>query len=213
LSTYQTPVPGGSGYAGAALLAQKAYDNAMARYKQQRGNTLLSFGYQQKEDGSYGVDPNNEYGRYQQMLKGEANQSEGLERHQAASGWGTSSGYLGRQREDLSYAQGGEQAALGTDLTGQLADITSGEQQAAYDKDAALYQAEQAAAEQAIANQQFNPGDYTGLDDNPADPASPAAPGAKKSPPLRKATPAVHKSGRTQLLKAAAKKQKKGGKR
>jgi hypothetical protein len=205
MSTYDTNIPGASGYAGAALLAQKAYDNAMARYKQQRGNTLLSYGYKQNEDGSYGVDPNNEYGKYQQMLKGEAGQTEGLQRHQAASGWGDSSGFLGAQRDQLSYAQGGEQAALGTDLTGQLADITSGEQQASYERDAALYQAQQAAAEQAIANQQFNPGDYTGLDDNPADPNPPVT---KPPVPGRKASPAVHKSGRTQLLKAAAKKRK-----
>jgi hypothetical protein len=185
----------------------------MARYQQQRGNTLLKYGYKRNEDGTYGVDANNEYGQYQQMLKGEDRQVEGLQRKQAASGWGTDSGYLGAQRDDLSYQQGGEQAQLGQAFQGELTNIASGEQQASYDKDAALYQAQEAAAQAAIAGQQFDPGDYSGLQDQVAYPAGTAAP----KPPAKKAKPAAvnHTAQRARLIqrqanrRAAAK--KKGG--
>ena len=172
MSTYQTPIPGLSGYAGAAQLANQAYTNAMARYTRQRSDTLLKYGYSQGADGSLGVDANNPYGGYQQMLKNEAGQTQGLERAQAGSGWGGSSGYLGAQRENLQYAQGGEQAQLGQAITGDLAGISEGEQEASYNKNAALYQGQENAAQQAIQNQQYNPGAA-------ADPVSQAAAAAK----------------------------------
>jgi len=204
LSTYSTNIPGASGYAQANLLAQTAYDNAMARYKQQRSNTLLSYGYRQNAAGGYEVDPNNEYGQYQQMLKGDANQSEALDRNQAASGWGGGSGYIGAQQEDLSYARGAGRADLGQRLTGTLADIAGGEQSAAYDRDANLYQNELEAAQRAIDAGQFNPGDYTGLDDSPAAPA----PAGAKAAPKRTASPAKH-PGRAQLHQKLARRAQK----
>lgn len=158
ISTYATPIPGLAGYAGAAALANQAYNNAMARYNQQRSDTLLKYGYTQDAGGHLSVDPNNQYGSYQQMLRSEAGQTQGLERAQAASGWGGSSGFLGAQRENLRYAQGGEQANLGQSLTSALTGISQGEQDAAYNKNAALYQAQETATQNAINNQQFNPG-------------------------------------------------------
>lgn len=212
MSTYASSVPGASGYAGAAALAQKAYDNAMARLAQQRGSTLLKYGYKRNADGTYGVDANNEYGAYQQMLKGEAGQHEGLARAQAGSGWGASSGYLGAQRDNLSYAQGKEQADLGTSLQDTLASIAQQEQDAAYGKDAALYSAEEQAAQDAINRQQFNPGDYTGLQDQVDYPPGTQAPAA----PKKAAKPAVnHAAARQRLLQrqAARRKAAKGGRR
>ena len=151
----------------------------------------------QRADGSYGVSANNEYGGYQQMLKGEAGQNEGLQRAQAGSGWGGSSGYLGQQRDALSYAQGGEQAAFGQDLESQLSQITQGEQGAAYDKDAALYTAQQQAAENALAGQQFNPTDYSNI-------AQPdyGAQTQVKAPPKKTAKPSTHKAGKQRIIAA-----------
>ena len=174
MSTYQTPVPGLAGYAGAAALANKAYTNAMARYQQQRSDTLLKYGYTQGPDGSISVDPNNQYGSYQQMLRGEAGQNESLARAQAGSGWDSSSGVLGAQRDALRFTQGGEQAQLGQGLTSTLTGISQGEQDAAYNKDAALYQAQETATQNAIAQNQFNPGNPS-TDQTPGDPyATPA---------------------------------------
>jgi len=179
---YTTPIPGVAGYAGAAALAEQAYRNAMARYQQQRSNTLLKYGYTKDASGNLQVDANNEYGQYQQMLRNESSQSKGLERAQLASGWGGSSGYLGANRENLNYAQGGEQAALGQGLQGELFDVAQGEQDAAYQKNAALYQAQENAAQTAIQQRLFDPADYSNLPTSPLDPyakasAKPAAKG------------------------------------
>jgi hypothetical protein len=207
MSTYQTPVPGAGGYAGAAALAEQAYQNAKSRYAQQRTQTLQKYGYTQGADGRLGVDPNNEYGAYQQMLRGEAGQVSGLERAQAGSGWGSSSGYLAQQRDNLNYAQGGEQSALGQDLSGQLSDITQGETDAGYQRDNALWQAQHQAAMDAIQQQQWNPADYTGIG---ADPAAPAPGLPAKPAPLRTVKPAVHAANKQKLL---ATKKKKGVKK
>ena len=209
MSTYQSSIPGASGYAGAALLAQKAYDQAKARYAQQRSQTLLNYGFRQGPNGQYSVDPANEYGRYQQMLRGENQQVEGLGRAQAASGWGGSSGYLAAGADELAHAQGGEQLALGQGLQGELSNIAQGEQDAAYNKDAALWQAEQDAADRAINAGQFNPGDYSGLSGDV--PYKQAAP--KKAVPKKKATPAVHAKGKAKIMKRKAVKAKAKGRR
>lgn len=164
MSTYESQIPGASGYAGASLLAQRAYENAMARYSQQRSKSLLHYGYKKGADGTYGVDANNEYGAFQQMLKGESAQTHGLERAQHASGWGEGSGYLGAARDQLGYAQGGEQAQLGQSFQDEMSQIAQGEADAGYNRDEALYQAQEQAAQDAINQQNFNPGDYGGLD-------------------------------------------------
>lgn len=210
MATYTTPVPGASGYAGAAALAQQAYTNAMARYNQQRADTLLKYGYKKDAAGHLQVDANNEYGQYQQMLRNEDRQVEGLGRAQAASGWGGSSGYLGRAAEDLSYAQGGEQAALGQGLQGDLTGISQGEQDAAYQRNAALYQAQEAAAQAAIQQRAFDPADYSNLPTSPNDPyagktAVPGKPKPKVITPTRVSHPSTH-PGKAQLLRALAKK-------
>jgi hypothetical protein len=202
VSTYSTEIPGAPGYEQAAALAQKAYTNAMGRYQQQRQQTLLKYGYNRDASGTLSVDPNNEYGSYQQMLRSEAGQGEGLQRAQAASGWDTSSGYLGQQREDLAHAQGGEQAALGQGLTGDLTSIDQGEQEAAYNKDSALYQAQLEAAQRAADANQFNPADYSNLgqiDYGPPEPAAAVKPPAAKKAVPKKVTSAAHTVARKQL--------------
>lgn len=207
MATYQTPIPGAAGYAGAAALAQRAYENAMARFNQQRADTLLKYGYRKDAAGHLQVDANNELGQYQQMLKGEAAQNQGLTRAQAASGWGGSSGFLGAQKENLSYAQGGEQLALGQNLQGDLTGISQNEQDAAYQRDAALYQAQEAAAQAAIQQRAFDPADYSNLPVSPNDPYAQVP--AKTAPPKRTVHPISH-PGKAQLIRRLAKKRAKG---
>lgn len=177
MSTYQTPIPGLAGYAGAAELANQAYNNAMARYNQQRSDTLLKYGYTQDANGKLSVDPNNQFGSYQQMLRGEAQQNESLGRAQAASGWGTGSGYLGAQRANVQYGQGLEQTNLGHALTSDLTGISQGEQDAAYQKNAALYQAQETATQNAINQNLFNPANPPADTTQPVDQAAAAAKG------------------------------------
>jgi hypothetical protein len=213
LSTYGTEIPGAPGYEQANLLAKRAYDNAMSRYQQQRSSTLTKYGYNRDASGNLSVDPNNEYGGYQQMLRGEASQGEGLQRAQAHSGWDTGSGYLGQQREDLSHAQGGEQAALGTALTGELTGIDQGEQDAAFNRDSALYQNQLQAARDAAAANQFNPADYSGVDapgygEIPNPPAPAAKAPAKRAVP-KKVSARSRVQARNQLI--AKVRRRKGG--
>jgi hypothetical protein len=171
----------------------------MARYSQQRSKSLLHYGYKRGADGSYAVDPNNEYGAFQQMLKGESAQTHSLERAQHASGWGESSGFLGQARDELGYAQGGEQAQLGQGFQDELSQIDQGEADAAYNKDQALYSAQEQAAQDAINQQNFNPGDYGGLDQQVGYPA-----GTDQSvvPPKRRG--AQHRQQKARLVQRQA---------
>ena len=199
MSTYATPVPGVAGYAGADALATKAYNNAMARYNQQRTNTLLKYGVNKGTDGSYQLDPNNEYGSFHQMFQNQAAQDEAQQRQQAASGWGGDSGYLANARDKLSYQRGGEQAAMGQALQGDIFNIDQGIQDAAYQRDAALYEATQAAAQDAINKQNFNPGDYSQVDQG-VDYGQQPAP----APAAKAAKPATHVVARRALVQKRA---------
>ena len=205
MSTYSTEAPGALGSAQADLLAKRAYDSAMNRYQLQRGNTLSKYGYTRDAGGNIGVDPNNEYGQYQTTLKGEAGQNEALQRRQAASGWDSGSGYLGAQQDELQHAQGAEQANLGKAATAELTSVDQGEQDAAFTRDQALYQNQLDAANAAANANQFNPADYTGIDQpgygeipNPQ-PAAPKKASTKAVP--KKVTAAAHTAAKKQLIK------------
>lgn len=204
MATYAAPIPGAAGYEQANLLARRAYENAMTRLQQQRSQTMLKAGYRRDAQGKLSVDPNNEYGGYQQMLRGESAQTHGLERAQHASGWGEGSGYLGAQADELQHAQGGEQAAFGQDFENTLAQLGQGETDAAFTRDQSLYQNELDAAREAIDKGNFNPADYSGLDvpDYGAPPAPvPKAPARRAKPvPARRN---VHQRGRAKLIQHA----------
>ena len=161
----------------------------MSRYSQQRSQSLLRHGYTRDAQGHLSVDPNNEYGGYQQMLRTESGQTKHLERAQHASGWGEGSGYLGAQTDELQHAQGGEQAAFGQDFENELAGINQGEQDAGYTRDQALYQAQLEAAQSAINDGNFNPADFGGIDVPYGDQSNPGAGG---EPPAHD----VHQRGR-----------------
>jgi hypothetical protein len=190
LSTYATPIPGAPQYQQANLLAKRAYEQAMARHQQKRSRSLQNYGYVRDATGNLGVDPNNEYGQYQQMLRGGDTASRRLDSTQRAGGWGTGSGYLGAQREDLQYQQGNQQRQLGTAFADELAGISQDEQASEYERDQALWQNEANAARDAINDNRFNPANYDGTDAPYGD--------EEDAPP-----PSVHKQGKTKLLKRA----------
>ena len=212
MSTYETNIPGAPGYEQANLLARRAYDNAMARLQQRRSQSMLHYGYTRDAQGNLGVDPNNEYGAYQQMLRGENQQSHRLDRAQRASGWG-GGGYLGAQMDELQHQQGGEQAQLGEAFTNELAGISQQEQEAAYGRDQALFQNEQEATQRAIANDQFNPANYDGIDVPYGEEQAPAPPAGQRAGGhghLRD-MPNIHQRNKTRLLRRAA--SRRGGRR
>lgn len=220
MSTYDTQIPGAGGYAQAEALAQRAYANAMARLTQQRGQTMLRYGVHRDAGGQVVADADNELGQYQQMLRSEGNAGDSLRRAQAASGWGSGSGYLGAQADTLGHAQAGEQAQFGEQLQGDLSSLDAQQQQAAYDRDAALWEAQQAADQQAVGNQQFDPGDYTGLDkqlgygdQTPVPPKPKGAPGRKVVHLPRRPVMTQHQQARAKLIKRRAAVRARAGRR
>jgi hypothetical protein len=149
-------------YGQAAALADTAYKNALAKIASNRSSLLRSYGYTQGAGGALSVDPNNPYGKFQQMLGSQSTATHHAEDLHRAAGF--TSGYGNAAFDQLRQAQGAEAADLGTGLTGALSDLKDQEQQAAFSRDSALYDAEQQAAQQAIQNQEFNPANVSGID-------------------------------------------------
>lgn len=165
MSTYDTQIPGASQYAGAALLAKRAYDNAVASVTQRRQGTLTQYGYKGTVGANgqltnFAVDPYNPYGQFQQLRRGNAQASSDLFSADAERGIGTSGGLALQDQENLRYGEHAADAALGQGLSNDLSGYQGELNQAAYSRDAALYEAELAAAQAAIANGDFNPAAY-----------------------------------------------------
>src|SRR4051812_25414513 len=82
---YDAPVPGAVGQMNVALLGKTAYNNTLARINRQRGSTLQQYGYLGDVDPTTGVmthvrvDPNNQYGDFQSMLRNQAGLSQQAE--------------------------------------------------------------------------------------------------------------------------------------
>lgn len=181
-----SPVPGVGGYEQADVLATNAYNNALARINQQRMSTLQQYGYGGSVDPTSGtitgvhVDPNNPYGNFQTMLRGAAQQS--MQDQMANQERGLHGGLANQALSADKYVFGGQSAQLGSALSDALSGLQDQQDTAGYTRDSALWQAEQAAAEQAIAQGQFDTPSYDGVPvpdygntgANPNPPAPPA---------------------------------------
>lgn len=168
MSTYDTNIPGASGYAGAASLATNAYNNALARLNQKRMGTLRSYGYQADVDPTTGVlnnlrvDANNPYGQYQTMLRSHADAAQSAQ--DEALGRGLHGGLAHQLEDNTRYGFGADAANLGTSLQDTLTGYQDEQNSAAYDRDNALWQAQHQAELEAAAAGAFNTGDYSGND-------------------------------------------------
>lgn len=169
-SPYDTNIPGAfgaNGYADQSLAANTAYKNALARINQKRLSTLRGAGYLGDIDPNSGVlsnlrvDGQNAYGGLQQMLRSQAGDFRSAQ--DSAEARGVFGGLAHKADTELKYQHGGQAAQFGSDLAGSLGDLQDQQDQAAYSRDGSLASAEQAAAESAIEQQQFNPGDYSNL--------------------------------------------------
>ncbi|MCZ2109505.1 MAG: hypothetical protein LC118_08050 [Dehalococcoidia bacterium] len=183
MSTYATPIPGVAQYGQAALAAKTAYQQALARLNQKRQGTLRQFGYTGDIDPETGVvknvktDAYNPYGQFQQNRRQHAQGLDAARWSAQERGLGTGGGLAAQMENDLRYGYGAQDAQMGQDLVGTLADYQDAQTGAAQQRDSALYQAELDAARLAIQNEDFNPADYSGLDypdygsqgDNPVD--------------------------------------------
>jgi len=188
LATYSTPIPGVPQYGQAALAAKTAYANTLARINQRRQSLLRQSGFAGEIDGESGVlknmrvDGGNRYGALQllnrsQAMRDEAARFQGVER-----GLGAGGGLAAQLRNQVRFDFGNEDSGLAEALLENLSSVQDEQNTAAYQRDAALYQAELEAARLAIQNQQFNQADFSGLEGTPQQQAAAAAATAASVP-------------------------------
>ena len=161
MSSYVTsPIPGADIYAQSAASATKAYQNTLARLNQQRVGTLQQYGYQGTVDPTSGtitgmhVDPMNQYGNLQSMLRTQAQQSEADKF--AAEDRGLIGGLANQAQSADKYNFGQQSAQLGQSLTDTISGFQDQQNQAAYARDEALANAELAALMAAMQNGNFD---------------------------------------------------------
>jgi hypothetical protein len=179
VSTYNAPIPGNVGAAQTALLAKRAYQEALARINQRRSGTLRQYGYLgdiDPETGTLGglrVDPNNPYGQLQQTL--ELNADEHAASEDALLGRGLRGGLARQQEARLRKVFGGRKAALGASLLATLGGLQEDQTSAKQMMNAALYQAQLDATRNAIGNNEFSPANLGPVtqDDDPVDTGPP----------------------------------------
>lgn len=144
-----------------ALLGKTAYNNTLARLNKQRGSTLQQYGYLGDVDPTTGVlshvrvDPNNQYGDFQSMLRSQAGLAQQAE--WANQDRGLRGGMANKALSDLRYGFGQQSAQLGTNFSNQFTDFQDQQTQAKYEYDKAVYEQQLEDARNAIANGGFNP--------------------------------------------------------
>jgi|SRR5579884_449168 len=167
------PIPGMDTYAGADINATNAYNNALARINQNRLSTMRQFGYTGTVDPTSGVitnmavDPNNQYGNLQQLLRNSALQAQ--QDQFAAQDRGLHGGLANQAVSNDKYAFGLGSQQLGTQLTDALSSLQDQQDSAAYTRDAALQDAENQATLAAIAAGNFNTADFSDVTTPPYD--------------------------------------------
>lgn len=163
MATYDTPIPGVPQYGQAALLAKTAYGNALARLNQRRSALLRSTGMAGDIDSETGtvtnvhVDGSSRYGALQQLNRSQAMRDESARYQGVERGLGAGGGLAAQLRSQERFDFGREDSDLAQQFLESLSGLQDEQNSAAYERDAALYQAELEAARLAILNEQFNP--------------------------------------------------------
>jgi hypothetical protein len=156
-----------------ALLGKTAYNNTLARINRQRGTTLQQYGYLgdvNKDTGvlsNVRVDPHNQYGDFQSMLRNQAGLAQQAE--WANQDRGLRGGMANKALSDLRYGFGQQSAQLGQNFANQFTDLQDQQTQAKYEYDKALYEQQLEDTHAAIAAGAFNPGGDSGGNDNSQD--------------------------------------------
>jgi hypothetical protein len=151
------PIPGADQYASAEVMANNAYNSALAQLNQNRLNTLTQYGYTGNIDPKTGVlsgvqvDTHSMNGQLQQLLHADALDDQSNQF--AAEDRGLHGG-LGNQIADAGrYQHGVDATSLGTGLEQQLSDYQDQQQGDAETRDNVLWQAPQAALDAELQNQ------------------------------------------------------------
>lgn len=153
-----TPIPNAPGYASAEVMANNAYNAALAQLNQNRLNTLTQYGYTGSVDPTTGVlsgvqvDPHAMHGQLQDLLHNQA--VEDMQARTSGQDRGLIGGLAHQAGSELRFQHGSQDTQLGQNLEQQLSDFQGQQQSAAEQRDAALWQAEQDAANQAVSDQE-----------------------------------------------------------
>lgn len=170
MATYSTPIPGVPQYGQAALAAKTAYQNTLARINQKRSSLLRSGGFAGDINSETGVvdnmrvDGSSKYGALQQLNRSQAMRDEAARWSGVERGLGAGGGLAAQLRNQTRFDFGREDSDLAQGLLEGLSGLQDEQTSAAYQRDAALYQAQLEAARMAIQNGDFNPADFSGLD-------------------------------------------------
>lgn len=147
-------IPGASGVADATTMAYNAYNKALTQINQNRLNTLTNYGYTGSVDPTTGivngvrVDPNSVTGQLQQLLHQHAIEDRNAQF--SAEDHGLFGGLANQALSENRFTHQAQDTALGNNLQNELATFQTQQQQAADTRDNTIWQAEQAAAEQAL---------------------------------------------------------------
>lgn len=145
-------IPGAGVYLQNQALAQQAYDQAMADIQHRRNAMYSEFGLM--PGGA--VDPHAKFGRYQQMLGGDASALAGAKASSRSRGLGMT-GLGARAMQRARTQMGAEHFGFQNALTNNLYGFDQDALKAGQNKNAAMLAAEQAQAQWALQNQMFTP--------------------------------------------------------
>jgi hypothetical protein len=142
--------------------AEQAYQQALARYNNQRQGLLTNYGYAGSIDPKTGlvtkvhVDNTNTTGQYQQLLHNQYGEDEnalyGMEDR------GIFGGLANQAQSGLRFQHEGQDSSLMNALLGNLSDIDSQQLTAKQQLDQELWQLQEQAALDAIQQGDYNPG-------------------------------------------------------
>lgn len=194
MSNYATsPIPGASVYAEKQLQALDAYNRAKQNIRNRQNSYWQQYGFTGEVDPATGaasnvrVDPNNQYGQLQQMLKSTGSSMDQAREGGYARGLGGTG--LGAQDEsEARYAYGAANNAFQQDFTGNLGQLARNWGQAGADYSSAMTDAEHTALLDSIAAGKFNTAPAAN------DPSSGTTPTAT-TPSTASVSPAMKPSG------------------
>ena len=168
---YSTPIPGVAQYSQLMALAQNYYKQTVATLNLQRGQLLQQYGYTGTIDPAtgliknLGVDAHNPYGLYQQTLRQGGQQMEAEKANMASRG--IRGGLANQGQTQLQYGFGAATNTLAQNLQSSLLGIQTSQEQAKYQEQNSIVQAQLQALNQAItmmlSGQVIDPAQISGI--------------------------------------------------
>lgn len=165
--TYYAPPSGAVQGAEETAAANQAYQQALARFNQQRTGLLTQYGYKGTVDPTtglmtnVGVDTSNSTGQLQQLLGQQDTEDNTAE--YGAEDRGISGGLANQAVTSLAQGHQAQTSDLANTMLGSLSDLNDQQLTAQQTENAQLWQAQQDATQSAISSDQFNPADLTAL--------------------------------------------------